>query len=117
MAEDYAVVVAEAPDAVRAAIWVDALRSAGIAARTFERGVGAALGGALSFGAVYPVVVSNDDVGAARTVIADLAGASALARYRDRRDARSSQRRVLILLAIIMGGVLGAGVIARLLAG
>jgi len=117
MPAEYAVVVAEAPDAVRAAIWVDALRSAGITASTFERGVGAALGGASPLGAVYPVVVSNDDVGAARTVIADLAGASALAPYRDRGDARSGQRRVLILMAIIMGGVLGAGVLARLLAG
>ena len=117
MPAGYTVVVAEAPDAVQAAIWVDALRNAGIVARTFERGVGAALGGASHLGAVYPVVVANDEVGAARTVIADLSGAGALAPYRDRRDARSGQRRALALVGVIMAGVLVAGVLARVLAG
>src|ERR1035437_4084845 len=65
------VVVAEAPDAVTAAIWVDALRDAGINAASFSRGHGAAFGGAEAF-ATHIVLVDREYFAAARTVIAEL---------------------------------------------
>jgi hypothetical protein len=114
----FAVVVAEAEDAVEAAIWVDALRQAGIEATAFERGVGAALGGASPPGWVaYPVVVSSDRIGPARDVIAELAGGSVLAPFRDRRDLRRGQRHAITLVLAVTGGGLLAAMAARLLLG
>ena len=109
------VVVAEAPDPVQAGIWVDALRQAGVAAATFERGAGAALGGAATPGfAAYPIIVSTTDLGAARSVIAELAGAAVLAPYRDGRETRGAQRLALLAVgAVIIAGLLMA-VAARL---
>jgi hypothetical protein len=83
-----AVVVAVASDAIEAAIWRDALHDAGIPAAVYERGVGAALGGANTFGASYPLLVDRGQVAAARNVIADLGGAVALAPVHDERAVR-----------------------------
>jgi hypothetical protein len=117
MATAFAVTVAEAEGPVQAAIWVDALRQAGIAANTYERGVGAALGGAVAPGwAVYPIVVSSEDLGPARNVIAEIAGAGALAPYRDRADARAGQRRVLLTVGVILAGGVALALAARVLA-
>jgi hypothetical protein len=109
--------VAEAGDAVEAAIWVDALHDAGIEAHSFERGVGAALGGATTNWARYPVLVPREALGHARSVIAELAGAAVLAPYRDPDDIRDGQSRALRTAALIAGIVLLAIAAARLLAG
>ena len=101
------VVVAEAGDSLEAAIWVDALQAAGIDARTFERGVGAALGGAVTTGfARYPVVVSSDDVGEARNVIADMGGAASLAPVEEPGERGRAQQRGLVIAvaARLIGG-------------
>lgn len=111
-------VVAEAQDPLQAEIWLDSLRSAGIDASSFERGVGAALGGAMISGfAVYPIVVARADLSAARSVIARVAGASAIAPVRDTADTRAAQHRALIAVAVIAVAVLVAGVFGRLFAG
>lgn len=112
------VVVAEAGDSLEAAIWVDALQAAGIDARTFERGVGAALGGAVTTGfARYPVVVSSDDVGEARNVIADMGGAASLAPVEEPGERGRAQQRGLVMVGLIVGGVLVIAVAARLIGG
>jgi hypothetical protein len=67
--------IADAPDPVTAEIWLAELRSTGIRAGTFERGVGGALGGAATAGlASYPVIVAESDAVRARDVIAGLGG-------------------------------------------
>jgi hypothetical protein len=111
------VVVAEASDPVTAAIWVDALRDAGIAAHSFEQGVGAALGGAATYGARFPVIVRRQDIAQARNVIADLDGARALAPYRDESDIRAGQSRALLAAAAIAGAVVLAALASRAIAG
>lgn len=69
------IAVADAPDPVTAEIWLSELRSAGIRAGVFERGVGGALGGASTFGvASYPVIVPEDDAVRARDLIAGVGG-------------------------------------------
>lgn len=112
------IVVAEAQDPVQAEIWLHALRSEGIEASSFERGVGAALGGAMMTGfAVYPIVVAQGDLSAARNVIARVAGASAIAPVRDTAETRAAQHRALIAVGVIAVAILVAGVFGRLLAG
>ncbi len=107
------VVVAEASDPVQAAIWVDALKAAGIEAASFERGVGAALGGAATPGwAVYPVLVAAADIGAARNVVAEIAGGAALAPIRDEAAARERAQRALR----VAGGAVLVVVVLALLA-
>lgn len=71
--------VAVGRNAVEAAIWVDALRAAGVDARSFEQSAGAALGAAEVFAARFPVFVPEGQIGLARSVIADLADGSVLA--------------------------------------
>ena len=85
-------VVAFARNPIEAGIWVDALRQAGILAETFESGPGAALGGASVFTARFPVIVSADDIGRARSIITDLAGAEVLEPVRDSGSRRSPWR-------------------------
>ena len=111
-------VVAEAPDPIQADIWISALRDAGIQAAAFERGVGSALGGAVTAGiARYPIIVAETDLGAARNVIAELGGASAISPFRDRKDLHESQRRALLTVGAIVVGILVLGVLARVVAG
>lgn len=118
MATRETAVVAVAGDPITASIWADALRAAGIETRVFERGEGAALGGALTPGmAVFPVVVERGSLGAARSVIADLAGASALAPFPDRAAAQEGRRRALMVTFGIVLAVLAAGAIARVVTG
>jgi hypothetical protein len=110
------IVVAEAPDAVTAAIWVDALRDAGINAATFSRGHGAALGGAEAF-ATHVVLVDSENFAAARTVIAELGGASKLAPIPDHKVEAQRQRGALIAVGSIVAVILAAAVLGRLLTG
>jgi len=96
-----AVVVAEAMDALQANMWVDALHRSGIDATTFERGAGAALGGAaIPSLTVYPVVVNSDSLGAARSVIADLGGAGVLAPYRGPRESRAHRPAAIATIVL-----------------
>ncbi|MBI2766891.1 MAG: hypothetical protein HYX53_13400 [Chloroflexi bacterium] len=110
-------VVAEAGDPIQAAIWVDALRDAGIEAHTFERGVGAALGGAATGWSNYPVIVPARSLGQARSVLSDLSGASVLAPYRDPAEARARQSQALRIAALVVAGLVAAGVLMRILGG
>ncbi|MGE5595859.1 MAG: hypothetical protein ACM3S1_07475 [Hyphomicrobiales bacterium] len=106
------IVVAEALDPVQAGIWVDALRAAGIEAGTYERSVSAAFGGAAIGGASYPVLVDSGNLGAARTVIAELSGGAVLAPYRD--SAAQRERRTQAL-RVVLGVVVVALVMALIL--
>lgn len=109
-------VVALAHDAVEAAIWVDALRDAGIEAVTFEQGVGAALGGSSTSWSKYPVLVSESRLGDARNIIADLGGAAALAPYRDATQQRKDQTRALRAVGLLVLGIVVIAVLTRVLA-
>lgn len=111
-----AVVVAVASDAIEAAIWRDALHDAGIPAAVYERGVGAALGGANTFGASYPLLVDRGQVAAARNVIADLGGAVALAPVHDERAVRERRQRALFVAGAIVTLILALGVLSRVVA-
>ncbi len=112
------VVVAEARDVVEAQIWIDALRDAGIPATTFERGVGAALGGAMTAGwARYPVLVPQGEMAAARNVVAELGGAAFLAPVADLAAARRKQSRALLTVGWIVAVIVVLAVVSRLVAG
>jgi len=112
------VAVARASDAITASIWVDALRRAGIDAGVFERSESAALGGAAMPGfSVFPVLVDREHLGTARSVIADLAGASVLEPLPDHEAEHASRRRALLFAAVLVGAILVAGLLARLATG
>ena len=118
MAREGTALVAEAGDPIQAQIWVDALRDAGIAAGTFERGVGAALGGAVTTGVSrYPVVVARKDLVAARNVIAELDGALHLAPVDDPERQHAARRRALLVAASIGLAILVIAAAARIAAG
>lgn len=106
------VVVAVAGDAIAAAIWVDALRAAGIEAVSFERGVGAAFGGAESVASTHPVLVPASSLVPARNVIAELAGGGALAPVRD--DTNEPPRRQEALTAAVLAAFAMALVVLAL---
>ncbi len=115
---DAVALVAEAGDLVEATIWVDALQAAGIRATSYERGVGAALGGAVTFGlARFPVVVSREDLSEARSVIADMGGAASLLPIEEPGERGQAQQRGLVLVGLIVGGALLIALLARLIAG
>lgn len=112
------VVVAEARDPLQAGIWIDALARAGISATSFERGVGAALGGASAPGwSVYPVVVSRDHLVDARNVIAELDGAAFLAPLSDSSAAAARQRRAIIVIGAVVAGILALALLAAVFSG
>lgn len=75
---DPAVEVAEARSELEATLWVDALRAAGIQARSFPRGVQGAFGGSASLTSSHVVVVPASRLEEAEAVIAGLAGEEAL---------------------------------------
>ena len=111
-------VVAEAGDLVEATIWVDALQAAGISAKSYERGEGAALGGAVTFGlARFPVVVSREDLSQARSVIADMGGGASLLPIEEPSERGQAQQRGLALVALVIGGVLVIALVGKLLGG
>ncbi len=111
-------VVAEAGDSLEATIWIDALQAAGIDARTFERGVGAALGGAVTMGfARYPLVVGREDLAQARSIIAEMGGAASLSPIEVPGERQLAQQRGLILAGLIVGGALLIALLARLIGG
>jgi len=110
-------VVAEARDPVQAEIWLDALHAAGIEANAFERGVGAALGGATGVFAIYPVVVGESDLVRARNVIAELGDAGRIAPVRDRNATRAAQRRGLTLAISIVILIVVLGTLSRIILG
>ncbi|HET7738614.1 MAG TPA: hypothetical protein VFK32_08580 [Tepidiformaceae bacterium] len=110
------VVVANANDAIEAAIWADALAAAGIAAATFERGPGAAFGGASGAGlSAYPILVSRGDLARARSVIADVAGGSAIAPVPDEAAATARRVRILTVAAVAIAVFLAGGFLLRAL--
>ncbi len=79
MSSDSRVVVAEAAEPIERGIWLDALEQAGIEATTFERGVGAGIGGAQPIlPTSYPILVPSAPIVHARNVIVSLAGAQRL---------------------------------------
>lgn len=93
--------VAEARDAIEANIWVDALRQAGIHATIHERGLGAAFGGAATFGVSgYAVLVERTAFGAARSVLAGLTDARVLAPLE---EAEAEDRRRSRALWMVVG--------------
>ena len=110
------VIVAQAAELVQAQLWVSALRDAGIEAATFERGVGAALGGATAVGATYPVLVQRRDLVAARNVIAEMGGAPALAPLAEPETARSARARAAATVGLVAVAGALAALIARLIA-
>jgi len=110
--------VAEAADGIQAQIWVAALREVGIEAATFERGVGAALGGAMTSGlSRFPVIVARRDLLAARNVIADLGGAVHLAPVDYPERQRDAGLRALVTVIVAAVVVLAIALGARLAAG
>jgi hypothetical protein len=117
MAGGGTVVVAEAPDAVSASIWLDALRDAGIEAGMFERGVGAALGGAATPGlSRFAIVVRKEAMLEARNVIAEVGGASRLAPYRDGSEAPGAQRRAIFFVVVLIAAGIAGVIVGRLVA-
>ena len=107
------VVVAEASDPVQAQIWVDALRDTGIQAATFERSVGAALGGAMTAGwARYPVLVPQEEMAAARNVVAELGGAAYLAPVDDPVVARRRQSGALITVGGVVAIIVALAILS-----
>lgn len=118
MAASEPVVVAVAGDAVEAAIWVDALRAAGVEASSFERSEGAAMGGAVLSGwATYPVLVRRERLAAARSVVSELAGGAVLAPLPDEQWERDARRKAVLVAGAIVAGVLALAVAARVLVG
>lgn len=112
------VIVAETMDPVEAGMWVNALGEGGIEARSFERGEGAALGGAVTAAfARYPVVVRRDDLARARSIIADHDGAASLVPVRQKADERAAQNQALITVGLIVGTVAALAVLTKLIAG
>lgn len=112
------VVVAETSDPVEAGMWVNALGEAGVDARSFERGVGAALGGAVTASfARYPVVVPREHLAQARSIIADHGGAASLVPVRQKEEERARQNQALVTVGLIVVGAIAIAVLARLLAG
>ena len=102
------IMVAEASEPIERGIWLDALRQAGIEATTFERGVGAAIGGAQSIAPTsYPILVPSARIADARNIIAELAGAERLV------PAASAAEQVSRVQRWTIAGI--AGVLAFLL--
>ncbi|HXU24600.1 MAG TPA: hypothetical protein VN697_11275 [Tepidiformaceae bacterium] len=117
MAEE-TVIVAESADRVEAEIWLDALRSAGIPAAIFERGPGAAMGGAMAPAfARYPVLVSRSNFAPARNVIADMAGGSALSPVRDSLASSRASLNAVLVMGVVAVGIIVVGVLFRVVAG
>jgi hypothetical protein len=118
MAGNGTAVVAESPDVLDAVFWVDALEQAGIRATRYEQGLGGAFGGA-SAGllALHRVVVAREDLGRARSVIAEVSGAGRLSPYDDPEEQRT---RAHFAIAMVCGALLVMILVAvggRLLAG
>lgn len=109
MSEPAPVVVAVAENGLEANLWLDALHRAGIRASTFERGHGGALGATGWQDSVFPVLVAPGDLGHARSVIADLGGARALAPVRQGDEGRGGPGGIVvtIVVAIVLALVLG----------
>lgn len=117
MAREPAALVAKASDQVEAQIWLAALRDAGIEAATFEVGVGAALGGAVTGIARFPILVARRDLAGARNVIADLDGAARLAPVPDPIRTQRHQRQALGMVLGSGAVILVVAIVARLLSG
>lgn len=114
MSADATVAVAETRDPVEAGLWVDALRRSGIRAAVFERGMGGALGGADTYGfSVHRVIVGYHDLARARSIIAELGGASALMPYRTPDEEGARAMRVLGIVAGSMAIVIAAALALR----
>ncbi|GMV86757.1 MAG: hypothetical protein AMXMBFR80_26120 [Dehalococcoidia bacterium] len=100
--------IADAPDPVTAEIWLAELRASGIAAGSFEQGVGAALGGASTLGlASYPVIVGEGDAARARDIIAGLGGQEFLRPA----VAEGASQGARHLVTLALGAAIAAGVL------
>ena len=116
MSGDAPVIVAKADSPVQAELWLAALRDAGIQGATYERGVGGAFGGAVGGPwSSYPVLVAREAVGQARSVIAEMDGASVLQPLSDPSAVRAQQTRILLTAGAIVGGGLLLAAVVRLL--
>jgi hypothetical protein len=102
--------VAVARDSFEAELWTDALRAAGIPAASYERGAGAALGGAVMM-AGHVVVAPAERLGEARSIIAELADASVLAPLDDTARADRRRRAALWTVALVTVGILALAVL------
>ena len=112
--DDQPVVVARTTDTVASAIWVDALRQEGIAARSVERGVGPALGGLQGIGQIV-ILVRQSEIADARSIIADLDGASALAPVQLPGEQRAAASRALAVVGWGMAMAVALGLAVRFL--
>ena len=118
MASNGTAVVAESQDVLDAVLWVEALEQAGIRAKHFEQGLGGAYGGAWAGPLTrHCVVVSRDDLGRARSVIAEIAGATRLSPYDDPEEQRERARFAAVMVGAAVLLVVAAALAARLLAG
>lgn len=112
------VVVAESQDVLDAVLWVEALEQVGIRATSFEQGLGGAYGGAWAGPLTrHCVVVSRDDLGRARSVIAEISGATRLSPYDDPAEQRERAKFAGVMVGAAVLFVVAAALAGKLLAG
>jgi hypothetical protein len=112
------VVVAESQDVLDAVLWMDALQQAGIRATSYEQGLGGAYGGAWAGPLTrHCVVVAREDLGRARSVIAEVGGATRLSPYDDPAERRERAKFAAVMVGTALLFVIGAVLAGRLLAG
>jgi len=118
MASSGTAVVAESQDVLDAVLWVEALEQAGIPAKSYEQGLGGAYGGAWAGPLTrHCVVVSRADLGRARSVIAEISGATRLSAYDDRDEQRARARFAAVMVGAAVLLVVAAALAGRLIAG
>lgn len=118
MASSGTVVVAESQDVLDAVLWVDALERAGIRATSYEQGLGGAYGGGLAGPLTrHCVVVAREDLGRARSVIAEAGGATRLSPYDDPAEQRERAKFAAVMVGAALLLVIGTALAWRLFAG
>lgn len=107
MSRGSTVVVARTGDPIEAQIWVDMLRDEGIQAASYEQSIRGALGGASTLGirGTHHILVREEDIVAARNVIAESGGAHQLAPIPAGDDDAAERATRALLLAVIGAGV------------
>jgi hypothetical protein len=116
MNEAGATVVAETNDEIEANLWADALRDAGFRSGVIMRGPAAALGGVAAFpSSTFQVLVERIHLDSARSVIADLGGASRLAPVVE--APQGNPMRIAWLMAGGIAAFLAFGLILRAVSG
>ena len=113
MSSNATVVVAEAAEPIELGIWMNALKSAGIDARTYERSASAAFGGVQGqLLSSHPVVVPFGQLADAQDIIAGLAGEERLVSMVELQAQTTRAQRMTIGVA---GLVLAAFLLAAIL--